>query len=282
MQSPYFRKCSLAFYLLGQNSYNLRANRFSVWLQHVPRIFSLLQTIAAICWHLVSEKNLQRPITLINAIKLIVALSIDVLVVLEYFMMPNGVRKLNHVYRDTIDYLEQKLYVNIDYDLFKGTFQRKLQLVLVVFLLIFALKAIFVSYVDIEIGEIAQFFIYYLKLFALMHILFHIEFAHFLMQTINMEFNALNIQNESMIKPMQPRTIALLHVLRHCKHIHFRVWDIFRILNIRFGWILMALLLATLLDITYSSYWMWVYIHIHKSHQEYITFHRIMRKTLWH
>lgn len=277
MISIYFQKCTFAFHLLGQNSYNLRANKSRVWLQHIPRICSLLIVFTVICVHLVYEQYVQRSITLVNLIKLNVAAAINVLVVLEHFMLPNGVRKLNFAYKDAIDYLERKLYVNIDYALFKRIFQCKVFIELLVFILIFAQKTIMlVTRADIDGAEIAQFFIYYFRHFALMHILFHIEFVHFLMRTINMEYNPINRQLEFTTKTMQPKTIELLLMLRHCKHIHFRIWEIFRMLNIRFGWILIALLLATLLDVSYSSYWMWVYVH--KYCLDRIPPQRIMRK----
>lgn len=280
MISTYFQKCIFAFYLLGQNSYNLRANKFRVWLQHIPRIFFLVLIITGICCHLLIERSVQRPITLVNYIKFIMAISINALVFLDYFLMPNGVRKLNYAYKDVIDYLERKLYVKVDYEPFKRTFQCKVRMVLLVFLLIFGIKMLFTLFEEMDSTEMAQFFIYYLKQFVLMHILFHIEFAHFLMQQINAEFNPMTKLLEFSLQPIQPKTIELLLTLRHCKHIHFRVWEIFRILNFRFGWILIALVLAIVLDISYSTYWMWVYVHMHKSTNETITLHRITRKYL--
>lgn len=276
MVSAYFQQCIFVFYLLGQNSYNLRTNRFRVWLKHIPRISCLFLSYAGISCHLAIEIIIQRPISLVNIIKLTVFFSISTLVVLEYFMTPNGVRELNFAYKDCIDYLERKLYVKIHYDHFKRTFQCELLMVLSVFLFVFITKGIFLSYGDMDAAEIAQFFIYYLKQFPLLHILFHFEFVHFLMRTINTELNPMNELYEYVVNPVQPKTIELLLLLRHFKHIHFRVWEIFRILNLRFGWILMALMLAILLDVTYSSYWMWVYIH--KSCHEHITLQRMMRK----
>lgn len=278
MISVHFQRSTFLFYLLGQNSYNLRASKFSVWLQHIPNILSLLTAIVGICWHLLKERSLHRPVTIVSYIKLIVAVSVNAMVFLEFFVMPNGVRKLNFAYKDAIDYLERKLHVKIDYMPFKRSFRCKVRIVLLVFLLVLGIKILFNSYVGIESDEIAQFFIYYLKEFALMHILFHIDFVNFLMETINREFNPLPNQCEYVVKPIQPKTIELLLALRHCKYIHFRVWEIFRILNIRFGWVLVALLLAILLDISYSSYWLWVFLYIHKSSHEQIKFHQIMRK----
>lgn len=279
--STYFKKCTFAFFLLGQNSFNLRVNKSKVWPQHVPRVFIMLTVFTVICSHLAYERYVQRPMTLMNLIKLNVAVVINVLPSLEYFLIPNGVRKLNFAYEDTVDYLQRKLFVKIDFALFKRTFQRKVFIVLFVFFSIVTIKCtIFAVWADVDAAEMTQFFIYYFRQFALMHILFHIEFVHFLMQTINVEFNPikLNIQLHFTIKSIQPKTIELLLTLRHCKHIHFRVWEIFQILNMRFGWMLIALMLALLLDISYSSYWMWVYVH--KSTTEHITPQRIMRKYL--
>lgn len=227
------------------------------------------------------NKLLNGSFTLINVIKLMVALSITALVFSEYFLVPNGVRKLNFAYKEAIAYLERRLYVKIDYAPFRRTFQWKVQMVVFVFLLIFTIKILLcITYEDIDRGEIAQFFIHYLKQLALMHILFHIEFVRFVMQIINMEFNPISKQLEFTAKPIQPKTFESLLTLCHCKHIHFRIWKIFRILNIRFGWILIVLLLALMLDISYSSYWIWVNIHV--SSYEHITPSRIMRKYIVH
>lgn len=240
--------------------------------QHCPGTLLLLVTITCIGGHLVIEDYCQRQLTLVNYIKLIVTLCIATLVFTEYYLVPNGVRKLHRAYGDVIAYVEQKIYVQMPYDNFKCTFQRKWQLILAVFVAILVLKMIFVTYADIDSAEIAQLFVNNLKQFALMHILFHIEFVQFLMRTINAELKPMSMLNVA----HQPTTIELLFTLRHCKHIHYRIWRVFRIVNVRFGWILIALLLAALLDISYASYWAWVYIH--KSTQEHITLHRIMRK----
>lgn len=107
-----------------------------------------------------------------------------------------------------------------------------------------------------------------------MHILFHIEFVRFLMETVNMEIDSSQKQQELTIKSMhmQSRTSELLQTLHHVKCIHFRVWKIVRVLNIRFGWILTGLLLGTLLDITFSSYWLYVFLHdaVHQTVNEFM------------
>lgn len=278
MNSKYFQKCFFVLYLLGQNSYDLPGKKYKVWLQHIPRLFSLIVAFTGICRHCGADRNQLKPVSLVMYIILAVAFLINALVVLEYFTVSNGVQKLNSAYVDAIDYLERKLFVNIDYDRFKRSFQCKLQIICWTCLLTFSIKIIFVSYGKIPASEIVLFLLYYLKQFTLVHILFHIEFVHFLMQTINLEFEPMNMNNqcEFTIKSIQPKAIELLHTLCHCKFIHFRVWKIIQVLNIRFGWILIALMLATLLDVSFSSYWIWAFVH--QACHEHIEIHRFMRK----
>lgn len=262
MNSKYFKKCIFLFYLLGQNSYNLPAQcRYRAWLQHIPRIFCLFVAFASICricdaWH-----QQQQPVSLVMHIIFAVTFSINALVFVEYFTVPNGIEKLNATYKDAIDYLERKMYTKIDYDYFERSFRCKLHVILWTCLLTLAIKMLFVSNGDIPAFETIWFLLYYLKHFTFAHILLHIDFVQFLMQTINREFDPNCEQFDFMIKMAQPKTIVLLQTVRHLKCIHFRVWKIVQVLNIRFGWILIALMLVTLLDISYSTYWMWVFIH---------------------
>lgn len=261
MDSKYFQKCIFIFHLLGQNSYDLRANKFSAWLHYIPRVSYVLLTIGLIVRHCLFDGYLKEPEALVLYLILAIAFAINALVFLESFVVPNGVRKLNFAYQNATDYLEQKMYVKIDYELFKRSFQCHVKIVFWTFLLTLTIKMIFAFNGDARYIEFVIVFFYYLKHFASTHILFHVEFVHFLMQTINMEFNPMTNQNEFMVKTTQPKTIESLQILCHLKCIHLRMWKIIQIHNTRFGWILIALMLATTLDITYSSYWIWIFIH---------------------
>lgn len=70
-----------------------------------------------------------------------------------------------------------------------------------------------------------------------------------------------------------------IHSLRRCNFIHLRVWKIIQVLNNRFGWILIALMLAALMDISYMSYWIWAYIH--RACHGHIQIHLLIRKYLY-
>lgn len=275
MNSKYFQKCIFLFYLLGQNSYEVRTSNYKFWLQHIPRIFSLILAFAGICSHCDAQQYELKRMPLVMYILLAMALSINVLVVLEYFTVTNGVQKLNSAYNDAVDYLERKICVKIDYGHFKRTFQCKLQIIFWTCLLTFSIKMIFVMYGQIPPSEIVLFLLYFLKHFTSVHILFHIEFVHFLVQTINTEFNPRNNHYELMSKSNQPIHQSI-HLLRRCKSIHLRVWKIIQVLNIRFGWILIALMLAALMDISYSSYWIWT--QIHRAYHEHTQIHLLIRK----
>lgn len=277
MNSKYFQKCAFVFYLLGQNSYDFPAQkRFSVCLQHIPRTFFLILAFVGICRHFGAAQNQLQPVTLVMYIILAATFSINALVVTEYFTVPNGVQKLNSAYKDAIDYLERKIYAKIDFKRFERTFQCKVQIIFLSCLLAFSIKIIYVLYGEIPTSDIVLFLLHDLNHFTSTHILFHIEFVHFLMQTINREFDPNNNRVEFVIKNTHSRTVELLQTLHHCKCIHFRVWKMIQVLNIRFGWILIAVMLAILLDISYSSYWIWVFIH--RASHEHIRISRFMRK----
>lgn len=282
MDSKYFQKCFFIFYLLGQNSYDLRANRASAWLQHIPRTFFIFLSAGIICWQSFFGGSSQKPGPLVVIMILTMVFTINALVFLEYFLVPNGVRKLSFAYKQAIVCLEQKLYIKIDYERFRRAFRCNLHIIFWAFLLTLALKVIFALYGNASINEFIFSFLYYLKHFAIMHILFHVEFVHFLLQTINTEFDPIinmfnaNRKDFEIESTTKSKTNELLVMLRNCKCAHFRIWKISQILNVRFGWILIALMLATLLDISYSTYWIWIFTH--KSFHEHIPIHRFMRK----
>lgn len=259
MDSEYFQKCLFIFYLLGQNSYIPRTNKITVWLQHFPRIFYILLTLAVIVRHYKNEGYLQKPEALVLYVIWALTFAINAFVLLECFLVPNGVRILHSACKDTIDYLERKLYFKINYEPFKQSFQCSVQIVFWTFLATVSIKLYFV--LNGKANNTEFMVVFYLKHFASMHILFHIEFVHFLMKTINTEFDPMKNQPDVILKLAQPKTVELLQKLRHLKSVHFRMWKIIQILSARFGWILIALMLANLLDITYSSYWIWMYIH---------------------
>lgn len=274
MNSEYCQKCLLIFHLLGQNSLSLRANKLSKWLRHVPRTFYVLFSFGLIVRHCLIDEYTEKPAILVLYLILALAFAINGCVFLEYFIVPNGVQKLNFAYKDAIDYLEQKLYVQIAFDRFRRMFQCNVQIIFWTFLSTLIMKMVFFLSGDASHIEFMIIFFYYFKHFASMHILFHIEFVRFLMETVNMEIDSSQKQQELTIKSMhmQSRTSELLQTLHHVKCIHFRVWKIVRVLNIRFGWILTGLLLGTLLDITFSSYWLYVFLHdaVHQTVNEFM------------
>lgn len=275
MDSKYFQKCSIVFHLFGQNSYNSHTNKTSVWLQHIPRTLFVLLVAGIICRHGFFGGNGQKPEPLIFYMILTMNFTINALVFLEYFVVPNGVQRLCCAYKQAIACLERRLCIRIDYKSFRRSFRLHLSIIFCTFLLTLTVKIVFFLYGNGSITEFILLFLYYLKHFTTLHILFHVELVHCLLHAINIEFGTIE-QHDSAINTVQPKTIELLLTLRNCKCAHFRIWTIFRILNIRFGWILIALMLATLLDISYSSYWIWIFIH--KSRYEHIKIHRLMRK----
>lgn len=199
--------------------------------------------------------------TLVLYLILIIAFAINALVFLEYFAVPNGVQSVNFAYKETINYLKQRIHVQIDYAQFEQTFQCYVKIIFWTFLLTLVIKVIFVIDGDGRYFGMTIVFFYYLKHVVSLHIVFHVEFVHFLLQTINREFDTRCNQSEFMIRMVQSKPIELLQTLHQLKCVHFRVWKIVRVLNTRFGWILIALMLATILDISYSTYWMWIFIH---------------------
>lgn len=275
MDSKYFQKCFFVFHLFGQNSYNSPTNKTSVWLQHIPRTAFVLVVAGIICKQCFFGGKGHKPEPLIFYMILTMNFTINALVFLEYFLVPNGVPRLSCAYKQAIACLERKLCVEIDYERFRRSFRCNLEIIFWTFLLTLIVKIVFALYGNGSITEFVLLFLYYLKHFSTLHILFHVELVHTLLRAINNEFGSVK-QRDFTIKTVQPKTIELLLTLRNCKYAHFRIWKIFRILNIRFGWILIALMLATLLDISYSSYWIWVFIY--KSGHEYIKIHRLMRK----
>lgn len=276
MDSKYFRKCFFIFHLLGQNSYDSRANKPFVWLQHIPRVFYILLTIGLIIRHCLVEGYLKQPEALVLYLILAIAFAINAFVLLETFVVPNGVRRLNSAYTEAVYYLEQKMCVKIDFELFKRSFQSHVRIVLWTFLSTLTIKMIFAINGSATYIEFVIVFFYYLKHFASMHILFHVEFVHFLMRTINLEFDSMKNQQEFLVKTTQPK---IIETLGHLKCIHLRLWKIIQIISVRFGWTTIALMLATILDITYSSYWMWVFVH-YTCHEQINLFMRKYRLLL--
>lgn len=277
MDSKYFQKCIFIFHLLGQNSYDLRVNKGFAWLQHIPRIIYLLLTIGMIVRHCVIEGYRDRPEASVFYLILALAFAINVAVFLEYFVVTNGVQKLQFAYEAAIDYLKRKIHVELDYELFNRSFQCHVKIVFWTFLTTLTIQIIFILSGNAKLTEFMIILFYYLKHFAAMHVLFHVEFVHFLMQTVIREIVSLKNRQEFMIDTMQTKPIKLLQTLRHLKCVHFRLWKIIEILNNRFGWILIALMLATILDVTNSSYWMWVFVR-NGCHEQ---INRFIRNYFW-
>lgn len=281
MHSKYSRKCLFVFYLFGQNSYDLPANtKCKRWLQHIPRIVYIAIAVGGIYRHCEIEQLQERQMPLVMYIVLAVAFAINALVVLEYFTVPNGMQKLITAYKEATDYLERTLHAQVDYERFRRSFQCKVHMIVWTCLMTFCVKIVFVVVGAMPSSDIILFLLYYLRHFASTHILFHTEFVHFLLQTIN-EINSVDTMHHErecdfLIKTIRPQNVVLLRSLAHCKRAHFRVWKIIQILNVRFGWILIALMLATLLDISYSCYWIWVFLH--SATLECVELHRLIRK----
>lgn len=100
-----------------------------------------------------------------------------------------------------------------------------------------------------------------LALMGLLHALFYIDMEQYLIECLvrNLE-TAANARVTRILFGKTEHSAAIITLLGHYKHVHYKCWDISQMLGRHFAWILMLICLQNFIDVASSSYWIYRYV----------------------
>lgn len=266
MKAIFFKKYLLIFFFLGQNSVDIIGDKKSIlrWcLQYVLRVLSLLISVATLSIELtrqsIQDHFREEAQKIILVTILMLSTTIGATILFENFFMPNCVHKSNEKFQNLVFFLESELNIVFDKNEFMQHFRNKLIVFLsVIFGAAFAQVFTFFSW-EITFSELTSFYLVNAKHFTVAYILIWIDFLKCILISMNRQLDIVQIHMSSRLFPSN--IYQFLVTLKHYKLVHYEVWKVNQFLNRRFGWVLVIIVLANFLDISYSSYWLFVYIY---------------------
>lgn len=260
----YFKKYFFVFYLFGQSAYNPfipHANTNKSVLVHIPRCIIFCVLLTAVCnISIIQYRNKTfRGISdsVVFFISLGAFLFTYLLVVLNSFVVPNGVQRIIGELMLITKYLKENLNVNVVFQVFEQNYLQKIRIFLCVLLTMMCVRLTIASNVFVHLTEYWGFIIYAIKYISVLHIVFYIDFVTLLLHSINIPLAVMQLETAS--KTVLSNSNVLVNCLRYHKYVHFKLWQISKLINFRFGWIMMGLLLSDSLDISFTVYWMFLY-----------------------
>lgn len=257
------------FYLFGQNSVILQTYTSSAYknrkkqqfLISFPPYLYLFMFLISLPIVIVYQQEYKIFFTYSSAIvnfTFLLATSLCLVYVsVQTMYLPNHLTKLVAKFKLLIVYLEKRLQLKLDSRDFLHTYLSKCGLIFFCWLLMFVVKLL-TKTVPIQF-LLCWSFTLLMKSVTNMHVLFFVDYLQFIYGALNVYYD--NVLHEAIVtRTINWKGFTLVSVLRHYKYVHYQLWKCCRIINVYFGWIVLFLLLANFIEISYSVYWIFLYI----------------------
>lgn len=227
---------------------------FKIFLQYFPRILFLIVSVV------ISYKGVNMAAFseisefIVFVIILCLQTTINLLVIAESIFVPRAFNKLKSQFEYTTAYLETRLNVRIPMKEFKRNFMFKVILNIAMFLTTIAAARTKRAFQPVDV---LIFLSMNYKHFTTAHILLNVEYLKHILATLNRQFDG--VQCEHALKVFNSNISEICFCFKLHKFVHFKLWKISQLINKRFGLILIALVMAYILEVSYSAYWIIVY-----------------------
>lgn len=255
MNSNFFENFFIFFYFFGQNSFEFaKPSFFTKILQYIPRSLFLTVTVIILVRSIHFNPFGDKSEFIVYIMLLLLETIINLLVTFESILLPNAIPSLLNQYKYIKNYFEKRLNAKVPMKIFKWNFLVKVSLSVAVFLSMLATVRLTQEY---KTSDAFMFLVSNYKHITAVHIMIYIDYLQHLLKTINVQFNTF--QSEISMKVFDSNSKEMCYVLKTYKYVHFKLWKISQLINKRFGLILIALVLAFTLEVSYSAYWIIVF-----------------------
>lgn len=183
---------------------------------------------------------------------------INVVVIAEGILMPKVFVQTKNKFEELLSHLETRLNVCLPMAEFKRNFLLKF---FVSISILFGKTLVIPLRRSFRVSDALLLMISNYKHFTAIHILLYIDFLQFIFGAINSQLIAIHRLRRqcAAVLPFQSSANEVVFCLKLYKLVHFKLWKIRQLVVRRFGLILIPLMLANVLEISYSAYWIIVY-----------------------
>lgn len=248
------------FMIFGQNTCNptetsARLHKF-LGIPYVPQIISWMLTI--LCSYIVCTKKytkISKSEAVILCVLLIGNTLPNIFVIWQSFSMPASTRYLEKSYKDLSAYVKDNLGIDIDvrFPDFKRNIHHKVKCIVLCTIFSISIRLLYPSPVYGRVPDIFVGILVLYKIVAIIHAVFYIETSRFML--ISSSRCIVTVSTDKTVL----KANEALHMLRHLKIIHFKIYQVYKVLNTRFGWILIAVIIESLVMSSKALYWIFVY-----------------------
>lgn len=272
------RNYTFFFYLLGQNSCNPHqsaARNCSKFTNAIPSIVSILSNLLIAVIGIIYRYNYdgfyEQTDSVVTYVLLVLQFITNLMMMLQSICYASDIRAIYDKVESVRARATENMRHLIEYEQFDRQYRRSAITVATIYCASLAIKFYFTSAKTHIMVQSAQMLLLGYSLTDNVHTLFYIQLFLFLLASTTScargQANRSDRQCSRLVASVQMYEHALLLAnLRYIKRVHYILFDISLLINKRFGWGLVALLVMNFVEVAYSSYWIFLYTNDYYSH----------------
>lgn len=255
------------FYLLGQGTLAYRDKdmknvRKKCYIDCIPAclflIISVYVAAIAIAKQHAYSIYYDRTASVVTYFIILGAILTNVSVIFQTIFYRHNLKILLQKNHMILEYLKNKIKLNISLDLFKRKYLQKACIIYIFYFLTVLIKMYVDSRKISRSVQLCTLFMNGLKILTSIHVLFYIELFNIFLRLMHQQIFIDDDRFTDGFSFFNERKFA--ESLRHCKYVHFKLWEISRLINKCFGWILIMICLVNFIDASYAAFWVFLYI----------------------
>lgn len=256
------------FYMLGQSSFNLRANVLGGWKSKICKflptliVFWVSNVVSAYImhYHFIHYQKFYSPLLtyILTILFLASTWAVTLCSISSHSLLPAICANLRFVER----LLHQKCSISVDFEPFARSFKHKMFAIfglLVPLLLSKWLIDSSKSDFHIECGLMVLYIIAYLQV---SHVLFYIGVLTAVLQEFGIHVCEMCNDDECLTDFAHLKGIAIIGQLKCTRQMYLRLYKCSYLINRYFGWILLFIVFSSFYYATQSAYWVFLYVHV--------------------
>lgn len=271
------RNYNFIFYLFGQNSCNPHLSSVQNWSKLaniVPSIISVLSNlfiaIVGIIYRYNYDGFYEQTDSVVTYILLVLQFLTNLVSMWQSIYYASTFRAIYDKMETVRVYITENLEYKCEFEQFGRQYRRNAIFIAFIYFTSVLIKFTFTSVKTHLVVQSAQMLLLAYTLTDNVHTLFYVELLLFFL--VSMTSYVRDYANYSVRRRSHYPAICIyeqtveLTNLRNAKRIYYLLYDVSILINERFGWGLVALLLMNFCEVAYSSFWIFLYLNAYHSH----------------
>lgn len=260
----------LIFYLLGQGAmvhqnHTLKPMQnccHKSYVEYIPSavylLITIFITIIAIFTHHSYSLYYERTATRVTYLIILGSILINCTVIFQVIFFRSKTVILLEKCEAIVHYFRAKQKIKVSFEAFKRTYVLKTCTIFIFYLLTVLIKVNVGSRKISRSVQLCTLFMSFFKNLTNIHVLWYIELLNTLLGIMNgqVSFADVDLDDGYIVS----NDYKFVDNLRHCKYIHFKLFEILQLMNAHFGWIMVTICLVNFIDASYAAFWIFIYL----------------------